>query len=466
MRSLCLLLAGSLSGGCFLLLERLDGDPCEPSVQAFCAQNTLVLCEGRDLFRVDCGEESCDAAHRICSQCGDGIVSNNESCDDGNTIDGDGCDSTCAASGCNSGAFTPGELCLSGTPLTLSLLISPRDAALGDLDQDGDLDLAVITSEGDLGVVALFQNDSGVLSPSGSIEMGLGSTAIQIAKVDNDARPDLLVASPLDGKVYLSIQRAAGFEPAIGISTGESGPHAFSVGDLDGDATLDLAIAHQGCRDTATLSCRLGLLFSLPSLPPQVITAGFLRTQQSVSAVDLDGDQDLDLLATFPTTRELGVSNNSGFRSFLPFELAGSFSLSPDATPIAAATTLLSGGSLPTLFVLTLDNNQGAITQLENQGALQFTEGATTSLQAPPAALAIEDLDQDGTPELIILFGAEPHLEIRSTLDLSLRINIDLSSLGGSPSRLLAGEINGDGAPDLVVINPSTGAIALLLSNP
>jgi len=58
-----------------------------------CAQCPFTcLCDGYVLPKVI----DVNTGNTLCStQCGDGLLRNNEMCDDGNIIDGDGCSSSC-----------------------------------------------------------------------------------------------------------------------------------------------------------------------------------------------------------------------------------------------------------------------------------------------------------------------------------------------------------------------------------
>jgi cysteine-rich repeat protein len=93
--------------GCSLFFARegkqTECDPREPQ----CEGNISLVCDTGRLFRIDCGENTCDPSSGSCSVCGDGLVQSatNEDCDDGNTNSGDGCQDDCQLPSCGDGVI-------------------------------------------------------------------------------------------------------------------------------------------------------------------------------------------------------------------------------------------------------------------------------------------------------------------------------------------------------------------------
>lgn len=141
-----------------------------------------------------------------------------------------------------------------------------------DFDQDGDIDLA-LASVGNNAFLNLKRNDgSGGFSSNQSVSVTSGITDFEMADVNQDDLPDLLVAA------YTST--APGVHVALNNGMGSFGQFfvyfnqsvsAFAVGDLDGDSDQDLALVSGG----------FGIALSQCAPPPPC-------------PADLDGDGDLD----------------------------------------------------------------------------------------------------------------------------------------------------------------------------
>jgi hypothetical protein len=129
-----------------------------------------------------------------------------------------------------------------------------RSVSVADVNGDGDLDVAVVNFDiysSTVGV--LLGNDDGtfkkvVTYPSG----GYNPSAVAIADVNGDGKPDLLVANEQptgvgsgDGMAGVLLGNGDGtFQAAVAYDSGGLDASLISVGDLDGDGNLDLALVN------------------------------------------------------------------------------------------------------------------------------------------------------------------------------------------------------------------------------
>jgi uncharacterized protein (TIGR03437 family) len=135
------------------------------------------------------------------------------------------------------------------SPVSYTAGINPGAMAVGDVNGDGKPDLIVGTSDvnfNDLVYVYLGNGDGTFQNPI-SYPGQFGMSAIQIADMNGDGRPDLVIASCCGDTemVYLLGNGDGTFQPQVLFNGGPS-PWAIAVADFNGDGKPDLGIADQG----------------------------------------------------------------------------------------------------------------------------------------------------------------------------------------------------------------------------
>src|SRR4051812_12945574 len=174
----------------------------------------------------------------------------------------------------------------------------PADAAAADFDADGRSDLAVAnfgrTGDGDTITVLLGQPDGSLIPESDTtIGVGTGPTSVAAAKIDGDARPDLVVTNQQSSSVTILLRRPGGGfteEPGSPVSVG-SAPFETAVGEFNGDGRPDLAVTNQFSGDVSILLRQPGGGFAAAAGSP---LAGGSQPLGNTSA-DFDGDGAADL---------------------------------------------------------------------------------------------------------------------------------------------------------------------------
>jgi hypothetical protein len=290
--------------------------------------------------------------------------------------------------------------------------------ALGDLDGDGRLDIVV--GGFSLNRVSLFQNISspgsltaGSFATPVNIPVSGAPTAVAVADLDADGKPDIITAN-ISGNTVSILKNigsggtisAGSFAAPVSFATGIN-PNNVVVADLDGDGRPDLATDNQSDPNhKVSLLRNLGVVgnISANSFAPAVDLAG-ADAGETLTAGDLDGDGKPDLVVGSYNGQTLAVYRNTG--------TPGSLAANSFAAPVVFAV----GAKVHTVAVGDLDGNGkpdvAVVTELSSKLSLfrnTSTPGSFTTSSLGTridfasgnnaVGVVIADLDGDGRPDL------------------------------------------------------------------
>jgi hypothetical protein len=237
-------------------------------------------------------------------------------------------------------------------------------------------------------------------------------------------------------------------------------PQSVSLGDLDGDGDLDLAVT--------TAGDRVRLFFNDGSAD---FSEDFLKSPldgffspQSIIAGDLDNDGDLDLAVGNSGATNVNILINDGTGTF-PQPL-------PPPVPVGNNPQTLIAGDLDGDGDLDLAvTTAGSVVRLLfNDGSGDFTEDP---LKSPilglvfPTSIVVGDWDGDGDLDLAVGNSGATNVSILindGTGGFTQPLPPDSPvPVGNNPQTLIAGDLDGDGDLDLAVT--TSGSRVRLLFN-
>jgi sugar lactone lactonase YvrE/predicted Fe-Mo cluster-binding NifX family protein len=364
----------------------------------------------------------------------------------------------------------------------------PEYISIGDLDGDGRPDLVVANSGSN--TFSVYRNTSssgsiGAGSFAAKVDFATGSEpkSIAIGDLDGDGRPDLVVAN--SGSNIVSVYRntsssgsisAGSFAAKVDFVTG-SFPSSVAIDDLDGDGKLDLIVANAGSntvsvfRNTASISSIVSGSFAAKV---DFATGSFPR---SVAIGDLDGDGKLDLIVANAGSNTVSVFRNTASSSSI---VLGSFATKVDfatgTSPYSVAIGDLDGDDKPDLIVANLNSKTvSVIRNTSTSGSIvsgSFATNIDFATGSFPRSVAIGDLDGDSKLDLVISNIASNiayntvsvirNISIKGSINSdSFAAKVDLASGDNSPS-VAIGDLDGDGKPDLAVVNYGSNTVSIL----
>jgi len=354
--------------------------------------------------------------------------------------------------------------------IDLATGLNPLGVAIVDLDDDGLQDLVVSIHEED--VLALYRQVRGrgpvSFAPAVEVPAGLHPQELVVADFDGDDLPDVAVAdSGRGGGGTLSVYRntstpgTVSLAPRVDYTADTARRLAF--GDLDLDGKLDIVVSSNSprqflvFRNTSTVG---SLSFS------HDLTLATADHPNIVQIVDLDGDGLRDIAAAIDKADVLSVYPNTtaapggiSFGTRLDFD-AGS---DPDGPVVAQ----LDGQGNPDVVVTNIFSDSLSLLINESTpGSFAFAAPQTFPATTQPREPGLGDFNGDGVSEIVVKNFDDSFAVFQVVSDageVSLEVVTERAT-GPAPSLSTVGDLDGDGAVDLVVAAHHGESVGIFLN--
>jgi uncharacterized membrane protein len=381
--------------------------------------------------------------------------------------------------------------------------------AVDDVNGDGKPDLLVANycadseclTDGSVGV--LFGNGDGTFRASVRYDSGAYHTvSVAVGDVNGDGKPDLLVASYCasssncaNGSVGVLIGNGNGtFRAAVSYSSGGYEAQSVAVGDVNGDGKLDLLVANTICAPNDCAAGSVGVLLGNGdgSFQPVVTydSGGF--SAESVAVADVNGDGKPDLLVANTCATNGAFNCVNGSVGVLlgtgdgTFQSAVSYGSDGTGASSVAVRDVNGDGKLD-LFVANACGNNGNYGCMIGSVGVLLGNGNGTFKAAvidasggyEPYSVAAGDVNGDGNPDLLVANECGNTDDCNGVVgvllgngDGSFQPVVTYNSGGYDAQSVAVADVNGDGKPDLLVANDcatsncaSGGGVGVLLGN-
>lgn len=278
-----------------------------------------------------------------------------------------------------------------------------------------------------------------------------GVTAVFAADIDDDGDLDVLSASDMDARIawYENLDGLGTFGAQSRISSTTAGASSVYAADLDGDGDLDILAT--GYTDDSVVWFEnidgVGGEFSTP------INISFsVNAARWAVAADLDGDDDLDVVVAAYLDGEVIWFENMGAGNFN--STANKITVSARGPWMVHTADIDGDGDLDVLTASRLDDT---IAWYANNGAGSFSEGVAISIGAN-GAMDVFAADLDGDDDLDVLSASQTDGRIvwYENLDAAGTFGpgTDIAVLY-RPNAVIAADLDGD--DDMDVVAPSSG---------
>jgi FG-GAP-like repeat/Calx-beta domain/FG-GAP repeat len=363
----------------------------------------------------------------------------------------------------------------------------PISVAIGDLNGDGRPDLAVANVESNSVSVLLNTTTAGAAVPSfaaqQSFAVGTEPFSVAIGDLNGDGRPDLAVAnlSSNSVSVLLNTTTAGAAVPSFAAQQSfavGSAPISVAIGDLNGDGLPDLAVANYGLNGVSVLLNTTTPGAAVPSFTAAVnFAVGSALT--SVAIGDLNGDGLLDLVVANYRSNSVSVLLNTTTPGAAVPSFAAQQSFATGTKPESVAIGDLNGDGQPDLAVANFgpDGNVSVLLNTTVLGAAtitpDFPQAAVFATGSVPASVAVGDLNGDGKPDIVVSNisreggGNTISVLLNTTTPgaatPSFAPHLDFGG-GDEPVSVALADLNGDGRPDIVVVDYQTQSVGVLIN--
>ena len=293
-----------------------------------------------------------------------------------------------------------------------------------------------------------------------AVPAGQGPTGIASADFDGDGRPDVVVADGDSTNIEVFLNKSTpgvfSFTQQYYFALPNSDvPGAVAVGDMDGDGKPDIIVS-------TVLSPRIYVFLNTSTAGAISFASPVQFAQGSyclgLTVGDCNGDGKPEIVEVNIADNTVSVYANNSTVGNLAF--AARMNLTPGSSdvPYAVVVSDIDGDGMAD--IATADAGSNSISVFHNTGspggALSFAPYADFSAGGTPESIAAGDLDGDGKPDIVTGNYGGNTISLLHNTSTSGNVSFAASAAlpaGSSPQAVAIGDLDGDGKPDVITAN-------------
>ncbi len=336
-----------------------------------------------------------------------------------------------------------------------------------DLDADGDVDLVGVGGGGGVAGTALVQRNAGdgTFGPVETFVTGSDPVGVTVADLQDDGRPDLLVAAREIGTGVVHLQHGDGsfgapqggvlFAPSVDVATG----------DVDSDGDVDVAAAMGGpFGDGDTIEVRLNSGDGTLGAGPTLASGGTDPRSLVSGDLDDDGDADLSWLVGRGSAQQVAAASSNGDGTFATAVLHAV----PTCSDHLSLGDVDDDGDLDQIvgnedFGCASDFDAVSVSRNNGDGAFPG-EPQLVTMSFFPTDTDVSDMNNDGVADLVgggSGQGGQDDMAVAlGNGDGSFAAPV-LSSTGLEHREIVVRDLDADGSPDVTSIAGDQGIVVM-----
>jgi hypothetical protein len=323
---------------------------------------------------------------------------------------------------------------------------------------------SVATNTATVRVVSRFIDDGAVTI--GTCSASPCMNAVLAPDLNGDGLSDLVTADTTDGTMSVLMRNTPGtfFGAAVSIDLGDptkASPQALAIGDFNDDTELDVVVAdaEEGEEEVwALLGNGTG---ALPTQVPTVLDPA--RDPLSIAAGQFDADADLDVVIANFLTGSVSVLTGEGTGAFLEITTITTL----NSQPLGVAVGDFNQDGATDLAVANSGSTVETVEVFLGAGDGTFPTREPYSIAGSPSAVVATDLNGDGFLDLAATTASNNRLTVllnRGTAaGLQFEVQTQFSATGALPIAVVAADLNNDGFQDLAVVNATAETVSIYL---